>query len=118
MQSHVTADVICVFEHTGTSVDAQSFIMARLREVAGVTNLTFNNVRIVRWSDPETNRPRQFEHPDGKMYFRYNAQVSLTFTITGGHAEAHQWILDRLYEEEESTYMNVQSINLYVNGVG
>lgn len=118
MQSHVTADIICVFEHTGSSVDAQKFIMSRLRDVAGATGVSFNNIRIVRWSDPESNQPRQFEHPDGKMYYRYNAQTSISFAISGGHAEAHQWILDRLYEEEDTSYMNVQSINLYVNGVG
>lgn len=114
MQSSVTAEVICVFEHTGTSVDAEKFVMARLRPLGTVKNLTFNNIRIVRWSDPESNQPRRFTHPDEKQYYRYNAQVSVSFIIEGGRSEAHQWILDRLYEEEDTTYMNVQSVNLFV----
>lgn len=117
MKSSVTADVICVFEHTGTSVDAEKFIMARLRDLGAVKSLSFNNIRIVRWSDPESNQPRMFTHPDEKKYYRYNAQVSLSFLIEGGRSEAHQWLLDRLYEEEDSSYMNVQSINLFVGPI-
>ena len=118
MKSNVTADVICVFEHTGTSVDAQQFIMERIRALNPVSNLNYNNIRIVRWCDPESNQPRRFEHPDGKMYFRYNAQFSVCFTIAGSHAEAQQWILDRLNEGEETSYMNIQSIDLSLASIG
>ncbi len=117
MRSNVTADVICVFEHTGTSVDAQRFIKDRIRSVAGVDGLLYNSIRIVRWCDPETNQPRQFAHTDGKLYYRYNAQFSISFTIEGGSLEAQQWVIDRLSEDEATSYMNVQSVNLYVSAV-
>ena len=117
MRSYITADTVCVFEHTGTSVDAQKFITSRIRDVAGVDGVSFNNIRIVRWCDPESNQPRRFEHPDGQMYFRYNAQFAITFTIEGKEAEAMQWVLDRLNEGEETSYMNVQSCNVYASPV-
>lgn len=117
MRSYITAETICVFEHPGTSVDAQKYITARIRDVAGADGMSFNNIRIVRWCDPESNRPRQFAHPDGQLYYRYNAQFTVTFTLEGGAAEAQQWILDRLNEGEEDSYMNVQSVNLYVSPV-
>lgn len=115
MRSNVNAETICVFEHTGTAVDAQKFILERIRDVAGADGVTFNSIRIVRWCDPETNIPRQFEHPDGKKYYRYNAQFSISFNIEGGSVEAQQWILDRLNEGEDQSYMNVQSVSLYTS---
>ncbi len=118
MRSNVTADVICVFEHTGTSVDAQQFVIERIRDLSPVSRLHYNNIHIVRWCDPESNQPRRFEHPDGKMYYRYNAQFSISFTIEGGYAETQQWILDRLNEGEESSYMNVQSIDVSLASTG
>ena len=110
MISNVTAEVVCVFEHPGTSVDAQQFVMERVKAAGKVSSLVFHNIRIVRWSNPDTNEPRRFEHPDGKLYYRYNAQFTVGFTISGSYAEAQQWILDRLNDGEETSYMNVQSV--------
>ena len=114
MRSNVSADIVCVFEHAGTSVDAQRFITARIRNVAGADRVGFNSIRIIRWCNPETNEPRQFMHSDGKQYFRYSAQFSVGFTIEGGYAEAQQWIVDRLNEDESTSYMNVQSVTMSV----
>ncbi len=114
MRSNVSAEIVCVFEHAGTSVDAQRFIMARIRNVAGADRVGFNSIRIIRWCNPETNEPRQFTHSDGKQYFRYSAQFSVGFTIEGGYAEAQQWIVDRLNEDESTSYMNVQSVTMSV----
>lgn len=114
MRSNVSADIVCVFEHAGTSVDAQRFITARIRNVAGADRVGFNSIRIIRWCNPETNEPRQFTHSDGKQYFRYSAQFSVGFTIEGGYAEAQQWIVDRLNEDESTSYMNVQSVTMSV----
>ena len=114
MRSNVSAEIVCVFEHAGTSVDAQRFITARIRSVAGADRVSFNSIRIIRWCNPETNEPRQFTHSDGKQYFRYSAQFSVGFTIEGGYAEAQQWIVDRLNEDESTSYMNVQSVTMSV----
>ena len=114
MRSNVSAEIVCVFEHAGTSVDAQRFIMTRIRNVAGADRVGFNSIRIIRWCNPETNEPRQFTHSDGKQYFRYSAQFSVGFTIEGGYAEAQQWIVDRLNEDESTSYMNVQSVTMSV----
>ena len=114
MRSNVSAEIVCVFEHAGTSVDAQRFITARIRNVAGADRVGFNSIRIIRWCNPETNEPRQFTHSDGKQYFRYSAQFSVGFTIEGGYAEAQQWIVDRLNEDESTSYMNVQSVTMSV----
>ncbi len=113
MRSNATGEVTCVFENAGGRAEAQKFIMDRIRNMGSVKDLTFTSLRIIQWSDPESNQVRTFMHEDGKMYNRFTAQFTVTFTLEGSYAEAQAWLDKQLREGEGQSYMNVQSINLF-----
>lgn len=111
MSSQVTANVICVFEIAGSQADAQKFIMERVRNTGGATNVAFSGFRLIRWCDPDLNVAKTYPR-SGETYYRYTVSFEVHFTIAGSYAEAQKWLLDRLYEGEEKSLMNVESIQL------
>lgn len=113
MRSNATGEVVCVFENAGSRADAQKFIMDRIHSMGSVKDLTFTSIRIIQWSNPESNQVRQFAHTDGKMYNRFTAQFTVTFTLEGSYAEAQAWLDKQLRVGEDQSYMNVQSISLF-----
>lgn len=111
MAMDMFASVIGVFEYKGTREDAMNFVLDALSGDNVARDFTMLEIEITQWTDPVANEPIVVTRAAGDFH-KFNFSAAFRFTVDGNYVDAHRWVTGRLYQQEEVTHMNLQTLRL------